>query len=361
MVADSHYAEILSGKYTNKQTLNAYLNRIKTLKAKLDVAELHTILVDPDTYYPRLQKLYPSLSTRKNLLTPILALYREDDALARENVRAYERWKKLHDDLSRLQAAKVRRSEPEAKQVEKYTSFEDIEAKYEELKKRGFHDTERHSLQYLLVSIFVHLRPKRADLGSIKIYKDDDPRKIDENYVVLRKKGTSFLVMNLYKTSKYYQTVEEDLPEGLVKDLRVSLSRWPRDHLFRKDDGKPMSNNTFSVFVKTTFEQLFGRATGVSLLRHIYITEKLNFDDMTLEEQNEEAKLMLHTSGLQRQYKWPKKTICPKLCAAYIEATCKTKKSTSKQKTPEKKRKKTVKAKRETKAVGASKRQDPVA
>ena len=118
-----------------------------------------------------------------------------------------------------------------------------------------------------------------------------------------------------------------------------------------------MSNNTFSVFVKTTFEQLFGRATGVSLLRHIYITEKLNFDDMTLEEQNEEAKLMLHTSGLQRQYKWPKKTICPKLCAAYIESTCKTKKS--KQKTPVKK---TVKAKRTAqKGVGASKRQDPAA
>ena len=80
-----------------------------------------------------------------------------------------------------------------------------------------------------------------------------------------------------------------------------------------------MSNNTYSVFVKKTFEDFFGRATGVSLLRHIYITEKLEFDDMTLEEQDAEAKLMLHTSGLQRKYKWPKKTICPKLCAAYIK------------------------------------------
>lgn len=356
---EERFSKILENTYPNKKTRDNYTNRIQTLLKKLEAPTLLSILSDPDGSYAKMKPLYPSLSTRKNMLTPLLVFFREDEALRTEFPEAQTKWKKLHDDLSRLQAAKVRRSEPEAKQVEKYTSFEEIEAKYEELKKRGFHDTERHSLQYLLVSIFVHLRPKRADLGSIKIYKEDDPRKIDENYVVLRKKGTSFLVMNLYKTSKYYQTVEEDLPEGLVKDIRTSLSRWPRDHLFRKDDGKPMSNNTFSVFVKTTFEQLFGRATGVSLLRHIYITEKLNFDDMTLEEQNEEAKLMLHTSGLQRQYKWPKKTICPKLCASYIESTCKTKKS--KERTPEKKKQKnqkTVKAKRETKGVVASKRQD---
>ena len=89
-----------------------------------------------------------------------------------------------------------------------------------------------------------------------------------------------------------------------------------------------MSNNTYSVFVKHIFEELFGRSTGVSLLRHIYITEKLDFDDMTIQEQEDEAKLMLHTSGLQRRYKWPKKVICPKLCAPYmkIDTTPKTRK-----------------------------------
>jgi hypothetical protein len=327
MSSDSHYIRLLEAKYTNKHTLNSYLSRIKTLKAKLGGADLNTILVDPDTYYPQLQKQYPSLTTRKNLLTPILALFREDDSLAREAAAAYERWKKLHDDLTKLQEAKIRRSEPEEKQVAKYTSYEEITAKYEELKKRGYHDTERHSIQFLLLSILVHLRPKRADLGAVKIYKEKDPRLTTENYIVLRSgAGSSYLVMNLFKTSKYYQTVEEEIPEGLKRDIQTSLSRFPREYLFRKDDGEPMSNNTYSVFVKKTFEEFFGRATGVSLLRHIYITEKLEFDDMTLEEQNAEAKLMLHTSGLQRKYKWPKKTICPKLCAAYIKPTTKTRK-----------------------------------
>jgi len=323
---DERWVKILTDTYPNTKTRENYAARIRGLIAKLKVKTLLEVLINPEAMYPQIQKLYTSLTTRKNVLTVLLVMFREDKELQEDHKEAYAKWKKLHDDLTKLQVAKVKRSEPEAKQVEKYTSYEEIEAKYEELKKRGFHDTERHSIQYLLLSMLVHLRPKRADLGAIAIYREKDPRKTDANYVVLRTKGTSYLVMNMYKTSKYYQTVEEDLPEGLVKDIQTSLNRWPRDYLFRKDDGEPMSNNTYSVFVKTTFEQLFGRATGVSLLRHIYITEKLNFDDMTLEEQDEEAKLMLHTSGLQRQYKWPKKTICPKLCANYIQPTHTTRK-----------------------------------
>jgi hypothetical protein len=113
-----------------------------------------------------------------------------------------------------------------------------------------------------------------------------------------------------------------------------------------------MSNNTYSVFVKHTFEELFGRSTGVSLLRHIYITEKLDFDDMTIQEQEDEAKLMLHTSGLQRRYKWPKKVICPKLCAPYmkIDTTPKTRKFKRKR-TPKRSTKKTYKSRQDQQSL----------
>jgi len=334
MEVEPRWTDLLTKAFANETTRANYIARLRGLMKGLKVNTLEEVLVNPDLYYPKLQKLYTAMSTRKNALTTIIVLFREDEDLRTKHKDAQARWKKLHEDLLRLQHAKVKRSEPEDKQIEKYTSYEEIEAKYEELKKRGPHDTERHSIQFVLLSILVHLRPKRADLGAVKIFREKDPRKTDMNYIVLRKKGTSYLVMNIYKTSKYYATVEEDLKEGLVRDIEQSLARFPREFLFRKDDGEPMSNNTYSVFVKKTFEQLFGRATGVSLLRHIYISEKLNFDEMTLEEQEAEAKLMLHTSGLQRQYKWPKKVICPKLCAAYIKSTHKTRKIKRKTKEP---------------------------
>jgi hypothetical protein len=323
---DKHFRDILTAKYTNPNTLKAYLNRLKTLRATLEDTSIFTILTNPEIFYPKLQRAYESITTRKNMLTLILSLFREDAALMSAHKDAYAIWKKKHTDLSRYEQAQVKRSEPKEKQIAKYTSYEEITEKYEELKRRGYHDTERHSMQYVLLSVFVHLRPKRADLGAIKIYREKDPRSTTENYIVLRDRGASYLAMNVYKTSKYYQTVEEELPEGLVRDIQTSLRRHPRDYLFRKDDGDPMSNNTYTKFVMNTFQDFFGRATGVSLLRHIYISEKLDFDDMTLEEQDAEAKLMLHTSALQHAYKWPKKTICPKLCADYIKPNHKTRK-----------------------------------
>lgn len=325
--------ELLDKAFPNEKTRDNYKSRLRGLLKHLTPATLDDILKHPDTYYPTIKEQYESLTTRKNVLTTLLVLFREHKPLMETHTDIHAKWKKLHDDLVRLQEAKIKRSEPEDKQIEKYTSYEEIEAKYAELKKKTPHTTERSSMQYLLLSILVHLRPKRADLGAVRIVHDTDPRTTTDNYIVLRKKGTSYLVMNIYKTSKYYQTVEEDLTNELVTDIRDSLRRWPRNYLFRKDDGEPMSNNTYTVFVKTTFEQLFGRATGVSLLRHIYITEKLDFDDMTLEEQETEAKYMLHTSGLQRRYKWPKKTLCPKLCAAYIQPTKRTRKAKRKSST----------------------------
>lgn len=315
-----HLNKVLDTAFPNVKTKENYKSRLRGLIKTLNESDPFVILKAPDIYYPKLQTAYPSFSTRKNMLTLILVLFREDPQLKTENPAAAAKWKQLHDDLVRIQEAKVRRSEPENKQVEKYTSYEEITDKYREFKKKTPHNTLKSTQQFLLLSMLVHLRPKRADLGAVKIYTEDDPRKTDENYIVLRTEGgSSYLVMNIYKTSKYYQTVEEDLPEELTKDLRTSLGRHPRDYVFTKENGEPMSNNTYSVFVKNTFQDLFGRATGVSLLRHIYITEKLDFDDMTLQEQEDEAKLMLHTSGLQRQYKWPKKVICPKLCAPYMK------------------------------------------
>lgn len=324
MELDAKYVGILEKAFPNSKTRENYISRLRALLRHF-ATDIPAILQNPEDSYTKLQEHYPSLTTRKNVITALLVLLREDPAF-KGQLDLYERWKTLHKNLGRHQDAKAKRSEPEDKQIAKYTSFEEIEAKYEEMKKAQPHQTLRKSYQYVLLSVIVHLRPKRADLGAVEIFREKDPSRADINYIVLREKGTSFLSMHVYKTSKYHSTVDEDLPPALKRDIEVSLQRWPRTYLFTKEDMTPMSNNTYTAFVRSIFEDLFGKATGVSLLRHIYISEKLNLDNMTLEEQEEEARYMLHTSGLQRRYKWPKKVLCPRLCAAYLPPTRRTRK-----------------------------------
>lgn len=318
------YKELFTRVFSNVKTRENYISRLNGMLKKLEqtgnTVTMYDIVATPDIWYPLIREAYPAITTRKNILTAILVIVREEE----EFVGVRERWKKLHEDLRRHLDVQIRKSEPTNKQVANYTSFEEITAKYQDLVKSSPHATRQDSLHFILLSLIVHLRPKRADLGSVLLFKKD-PNRTDINYVVLRdaKEGSSFLSMNVYKTSKFYKKVEEELPPALVRDLSTSIARWPRSYLFVKEGDRkgeePMSNNTYTAFVQRTFEHYFGRATGVSLLRHIYISEKVDFDNMTLEEQEEEARLMLHTAGLQRQYKWPKKTLCPKLCANYMQ------------------------------------------
>ena len=55
---------------------------------------------------------------------------------------------------------------------------------------------------------------------------------------------------------------------------------------------------------------MFGRTTGTSIVRHIYITEELDFNNLSIEEQGDIAKQMMHTKGLQAKYHWSKNKIC---------------------------------------------------
>ena len=235
MPIEDKVKEVFASAFSNEKTRDNYLSRLAGMLAKVGAEGVLEVVENPDAWYPKLKEVYPSLTTRKNLITAILVLFREDAELKKlEDTKA--KWKAWHEDLGRHQDARIRRSEPSEKQIAKYTSFEEIETKYNELREKGPHKTRLDSLQFLLLSILVHLRPKRADLGSVEIFKKD-PNRTDINYIVLRpaREGSSFLSMNLYKTSKHYKKIEEELPEGLVRDLRTSVERWPRSYLFVKD------------------------------------------------------------------------------------------------------------------------------
>jgi hypothetical protein len=328
---EDRFKQVIEKEYENEKTKVNYISRMIGLMRKLDADSLFTVLEDPVRWYPKIREAYPSISTRRNILTVFLALFTKDKDLEEDvgGPDVQKKWRQYHDELGRYQKTQESKSEPTKKQVEKYTSFEEIESKYRELGKKSPHASLKTSQQYLLLSIVLHLKPKRADLGSIKIYHEKNPNKTDENYIVLRTRGSSFLVMNVYKTSKFYHTVEEDLPRELTEDLQTSLRRHPREYLFVSSENKPMSNNTYAKFFQRVFFDLFGRSTGASLIRHGFISEKLDITNMTIAEQEDVAKKMGHSRQLQQAYRFIRPTLCPQVCKEYIDQHY-TRKNTSK-------------------------------
>jgi len=299
--------ENLKASLASAKSYDNYEFRINRL-AMLIGRPIEYILYHPQEAYPKIKDAYPNINSRKNMMTPILSLFRVNPKLQEsdEGKKSWEEWKRYHDDMTTLQTVRVKKNKMPEKVKEKYTSMEDIELKVRELRKEDPHATMTKSQRFLLLTLLTDIKPKRSDLGAVRIYREKDPNKKKDNYIVLREKvgDPTYLVLNSYKTKKYYGRVEEDLSKESVNVLKQSLRRYPREYLFVDKSNAPFkSNDSYGKFVVRTFEEYFGKAMGTSLFRHVYVIEKEN-PDATEEELEESAKLMLHSSKVHRNYKW---------------------------------------------------------
>lgn len=312
---DEEIEHILGNAYAKKTTLANYVHRLTHLRDKVvQVKSYYDMISNPDPSYKKIREAYPNISTRKNALTVILAIFKNSEDLRNKLQEAHNRWRTFHEHMDSFQEAKYKKHMPELKQLAKYTPMEDIELKYKELEKSDPHKDLANSLIFILLSIVTSTPPKRSDYGSMEVFYNKDPNKKDVNYIVLNQNRPSYMVFNKYKTSKEYFRVDQELPTKTARDIKDSIRRNPRSYLFVNRFGNPFATNDgFSKFVVRVFRNLFGKETGVTMLRHIYITEKLSFDEMDDIELEEVARQMLHSTKLQRKYNWNKKAICSSL------------------------------------------------
>lgn len=314
MVSDYSIEKALESVYENKTTYLNYIYRLRRLRdVTVDCKTYLDLVSNPDPNYAKIKLAYPNINTRKNMLTAILTLFKNIEELMTKLPDKQKHWKTLHDRMDSFLQAKSKKHIPDMKQLEKYTPFEDMELKYKELSKEDPHKTMKDSMQFVLLSIIISTPPKRCDYGSLKVYYDTDPNIPDSNYIVINHSDPSYMVFNKYKTSKVYKRVDQDLSTRVINDIKSSLRRHKREYLFLNRFNNPFANNGFSKYLINMFNIMFGRNTSSSILRHIYITEKVNFDEMDDDELENTAKQMLHSTNLQRKYNWNRKAICSTL------------------------------------------------
>jgi hypothetical protein len=290
-------------RYENLVTAKDYKNKLNTLLRQANLSQnekgLAAYLKNPVSNYEIMLKNYPALTTRRTMLSVILA------AISDKESPEYKQFHKYHVNVTRFVEALAKKNQATAAQKEKYVGFSDIEAKYKQLALNNPHKTLANSQQFVLLSMVTSIPPKRADFRSICIYKTYQGETSEENYLVLRATGQPYFVFNSYKTHKTYGEIKEPLPPQLEADVRESLRRWPRAHLFVNRFGNPFANNQgYAEWVQRQFEILFGKRTGVSLIRHIYISEKLDLHKMNDEKLEKVARQMMHSKDMQRVYRW---------------------------------------------------------
>lgn len=288
-----------------------YSSRLKTVK-DVTKKDLVYVLKHPLSMYPMIKKdkRFTTVSSVANYLTAICKLMSIDQRFLTSFRKEYEQWKAFLKENRLAEKERYLQNEPTEKQKENYVSFKEVETKLIELAANMPYDTMEKNFQFLLLTFMVNVRPKRADLGNVQILKSIPRVMGQKNFIILKDQGNAQLYLNKYKTAYKYKTLIEPLNESLTQVLRASLDAHPRTFLFGYNGTNGTfvpyeKNNTYSKFVQRTFKKLFGKDTGVSLWRHIYVIERLNPSQVTGKEHLEAARLMGHSINQQRlMYQW---------------------------------------------------------
>jgi hypothetical protein len=254
---------------------------------------------------------YPRLPTFRNHVTAVLAYYKYMGMQCSHAV-PYASWKAVHDAASRELQAHVERNEPSALQHAKDAAslcFEDVLVKYREAQQRlvgnGVKVDEPTAMMYLVLSVYAHIVPKRADLGNVRVYRRlPSAHRDDHNYILLHRRAP-VLVINQHKTQASHGRIVEALPRAFVEDVEWSMVVAPRRYLFVKRGGDAYDkNNSYAKFVMRAFHHHFGKRIGVTFLRHLYLSSAVSFDTTTIAERRDIARKMGHSLATQSEYRW---------------------------------------------------------
>lgn len=212
-----------------------------------------------------------------------------------KNEEHLKKWKTYEKTNWKPIAEHYEENKPTELQSNKIMTFEEIDTIRKSL--------EKGSLERLLISFYTLIEPIRADYYATEILTAPTEESSEENYIILTP-ITSKLIVKDFKTKQKYDKIENTLSDELRNELEESLKKHPRKYLFVMEDKQtPFTRKLFSNWACRTLSRILKQPMTLTVLRHIYITEKIK-SNKTATELRDMAMKMGHSRDLQRVYEW---------------------------------------------------------
>lgn len=255
-------------------------------------------------------------STKKTIyssLASVLSLFKDKPAYKSLHQYYYDKMMAKAEVANATDTA-----EKSEKQKDNWIGWGDVETKRGEIKdevakfvnnKRISNSEFNHLLNHLVLSLYVDVPPRRnqdyldmkvcyANAKDVLDYIDKD-----YNWVLIRKKVPVQFIFNKYKTSKKYGTQKVDIPEHLAGVITEYLKHRPTTpdekkdkefHLLVNAEGKHLTQPNA---ITRVLNGVFGKNIGSSMLRHIYLSHKMDISEM-----KDDAEKMGHSLNEQMKY-----------------------------------------------------------
>lgn len=300
MAVHPYFQAIADTPSIGKSTKKLYIRNLTYLVEKTQ-RPLEELIRRPRSTFQIIQREYENVKTRKTLIIAIKAIFKYVPELRCSEERA---WKKWHDYFIRLDhqiTTALRSGEPTSRERHNWVPWANVVAKEQDLAR-----TEFGSWDHLLLAMYTLIPPARQDYNAVYIVHKK-PQEISRGNFIVLPEDTSLpatLYMNNYKTFKAYGTYTRELPLDLTKVIRASLNKHPRRFLFIQENGEPyLKRDSYTHFSNRALERLFGKRFTVTMIRHSFISEGLDFNSATPGELFDAAKDMHHSLAQQQLYR----------------------------------------------------------
>ena len=281
-------------------SLRTYVSIIKNL-AKQMKQEFNTpkdVVKHYKEIIAHLKEVAPRL--RKTRLAGLVVFISKTDG----NETAIEKFRELMMDDKKEAEEEVKEQKLSDRQREGWMTWDEVEGKYNELKRDVAHLWKKPSLDkrefqklqlFVLLSLITLIPPRRSlDWTAFKL-KDVDEEK--DNHLTYEKRKPVFVFVT-YKTRKTNGVQREPIPPALHAVMKQWMKVNPHAHLL-------MNYNQTAGMNQTQLTQLlhgfFGKPVSTSLLRHIYLTGKYG-NIPALKEMEKTAEAMGHSVSEALQY-----------------------------------------------------------
>jgi hypothetical protein len=298
MMSDVAVVGLVEAQHT-KSTAATYVSSLHRLRDLVGAKSIHHALLHFDQSRDAIDKKHHKASAALFQITSAVAALKLFDSSVRGSAAALQKWRDLQEEYAAIKWEEEQNNRISAEDIENMVPLEDVARAAAALT----HSKYTESRDKVILTICAHVFAKRSEWGTLRIVKREQALAPGDNGMVVNARLCR-LVLDNYKTHKTYGRYTEDMPAVVEAVIRESLRKFPRSYLIQRSKSeRPVSNKDYSDLLVDTFRKYLGKHINVDRLRRMWVTQRVDYNAMTIAETNEIARRMLHSPREQRRYK----------------------------------------------------------
>ena len=298
----AYVASLQDSDQLSANSKKTYITLLARIKQALGDRDWEYIVSHPNVVYRRLKKVYSNINTLRSCMAALKALFKHNDSLKQSLADAASTYHDLFSALDEQIQDRMRSGKPTLREEKNWVPWNEVLQKEKDLAASEFGST-----RHLLLAFYCLINPARQDYGNVELLTKvpgTAHQLTKANYIVFDSSSRATLVVNEYKTAKFYGCRKTELTPQLVSIIKASLQAVPRRYLFQDSYGRPYTNrSSFSRFSNAILADLFApRRATINTLRHSFISG-LDYNASSPGELFDHARSMGHSIAQQQLYR----------------------------------------------------------